>query len=452
MEHDKTKALRPVSKKVNECLGDIPRGSFNFGLYFNKWFCVVDKDSNGDSWKRGDQWNCSLSDLTEVAGNHGDDCCHPNIQLENLAMSLALFNGQNSIRRETPVMRKKWGKKLTEISTNSVWRNRSATDLLKSKHENLDNIAKSYASLGYESLFYEATLLSSLVIGLGNEHPTEKGFLFDWNIGIPYIPASSIKGVVRLAAMVNKLNEFYDPNASDLLSYLDNIKKDDTMPQPMKDLFGTGGDKSSQRGKVIFLDAYPKSLPKLKAEIMNCHYPDYLNKAERGPTEDQSPNPQKYWAVDRLNRSGEPLKFIFRMIIYPDVANNHFYLMAIEDAVLAALRDHGLGAKTAVGHGRFIVSQNDDESNDLPTNGSSVSVTGPTHHNKPISQPETWKGATLTWYPGPREVIAQLGTKKASTKDRSLVPETMKKKLFEKKKPVLGDVEVDGSFKITKIE
>ncbi|MGC8658910.1 MAG: type III-A CRISPR-associated RAMP protein Csm5 [Desulfomonilaceae bacterium] len=67
------------------------------------------------------------------------------------------------------------------------------------------------------------------------------------------------------------------------------------------------------------------------------------------------------------------------------------------------------------------------------------------------SQPEKWLGATLTWHPGPGEIVAQLGTKKASTKDRGLVPETMKKKLFDKKKPVAANVEVI-SFKIIRIE
>lgn len=67
-------------------------------------------------------------------------------------------------------------------------------------------------------------------------------------------------------------------------------------------------------------------------------------------------------------------------------------------------------------------------------------------------QSESWQGATLTWNPGRAELIAQFGTKKASSKVKEIVPEAMRKNVFNKKKPVKCDVEVDGSFKITRIE
>lgn len=452
MEQSKTMALRPVSKKVNDCLGDIPNGSFNFGLYFNKWFCLVDKDSNGDRWKRGDQWNCSLSDLTEVVGNRNDDCCDPNIQLENFAVSLALFNSQQSITREKPVRnnKNKWIKQPKDIKVDRSWDSKSANDLLKSKHQDLESVVRAYTSLGYTNLPFEATLKSPLVIGLGNEHPTEKGFLFDWNMGIPYIPASSIKGVVRLATMVNKLNEFNDPDGPDMLRYLENIKKDDTMPEPMKALFGAGGDKSSQRGKVIFLDAYPEKLPKLKAEIMNCHYPDYLNKSERGPTEDQSPNPQRYWAVDKLDRSNKPLKFVFRMIVCPDVAQNTDHMSSLKAAFVSGLADHGLGAKTAVGHGRFGIKNNTHLLNTAVATESNNSPSGMR------SDLEYWEKVELTFDPSRRQITALRSGKKATTGNTGLVPDMLRKKLLEKPKHAVANVKVEQKGKdyyiIVKIE
>ncbi len=82
--------------------------------------------------------------------------------------------------------------------------------------------------------------------------------------------------------------------------------------------------------------------------------------------------------------------------------------------------------------------------------GDRSTVTKPSVPKPP--QSETWKGATLTWNPGRAELIAQFGTQKAFSKDKELVPEAKRKNLFVKKKGVTCDVEVDGSFKITKIE
>jgi hypothetical protein len=47
--------------------------------------------------------------------------------------------------------------------------------------------------------------------------------------------------------------------------------------------------------------------------------------------------------------------------------------------------------------------------------------------------------------------MAQFGTKKAFSTDKELVPAAKRKILF-KKKVITCDVEVDDSFKITKIE
>jgi CRISPR-associated protein Cmr6 len=433
MEQKKTIALRPVSREVNKCLGDIPSGSFNFGLYFNKWLCVVDGESNNDSWKRGEQWSCSMSDLTEL--RHNKDMCHPNVQLENLSVSIAMFNGAQTIFREVPYVEKdKIKTKKDDISVKGHWNHKSALDLMKSKHVDMAKLALSYSKLGYVTRTFEAELQSSLVIGLGNEHPTEKGFLFEWNMGIPFIPATSVKGVVRLAATVNRLNEFDQDDLDSIDKYLEDIRKDDALPDFLRDLFGTGGDRNSFRGKVIFLDAYPATMPKLQSEIMNCHYPDYLNTQKTGPTEDQSPNPQKYWSVQKQDRSGNPLKFVFRMLLSPEIASDSNLCSTLDKALESAMTEHGFGAKTAVGHGRFgsisIPSAPGSKSPD-----SAVSV----------QQNETWEKARLVYDPGRKEITAtdSSGLKKAITKDLSIVPKSLEKKLLNKPKNAVANIQVE---------
>jgi len=57
-----TKAIRPVSRAVNDALGfgKLPSGPFNFGLYFNKWMYVVDgrfsqERLSGKAWPAADR-------------------------------------------------------------------------------------------------------------------------------------------------------------------------------------------------------------------------------------------------------------------------------------------------------------------------------------------------------------------------------------------------------------
>jgi CRISPR-associated protein Cmr6 len=316
--------LRPVSKIVNDVIGGLPNGPFNFGLYFNKWFFIERNlfKCHGDVPRKKRGGDIELGD--------------------NLETSVRLFNGQ----------------KVRVQDAEGSWSVHVAAENLSIKHAQQEKVVKAYERLGYKAISIDASLDSPLVIGLGNEHPTEKGFRFDWTTGIPAIPATSIKGVVRLAYLVNELNK-RDENEAE--RFWNDILKGN-LKQDASSLFGCGegNNQAARRGKVIFLDAFPKELPRLKAEIMNCHYPDYLNKDGghqdfRGPTEDQQPNPQKFWAVDSwVDKSRtKPLRFIFRVLAPRDIVENEAWFDGLNQAIVSALGEHGLGAKTAIGHGRF---------------------------------------------------------------------------------------------------
>jgi CRISPR-associated protein Cmr6 len=326
MEYSKTKAIRPVCKDVNAAIGPLPNGAFNFGLYFQKWFYVIPQT-----------WKCPTDTPTQK-GFTGLSLT------DNMETSLKLYNKESILIN----------------NTKGKWEYFQAQESLKQKHEVLEKAVGAFGKLGYECLRYEVTLLTPLIIGLGNEHPTEKGFRFEWSLGIPFIPASSIKGVARLAMLVNELNQF--PNLEDIeaRAFLEAVKKE-KWSENIRKIFGSGGEKEALRGKVIFLDAYPATLPRLKAEIMNCHYPEYF-RGERGPTEDQQPNPQKYWAIDPyLDDKGTPLSFIFRLLLHREIAESDEHRNTLQEALKAALEEHGLGAKTAIGHGHFFLKRSQDE-------------------------------------------------------------------------------------------
>lgn len=193
-------------------------------------------------------------------------------------------------------------------------------------------------------LTFRATLKSPLVTGIGNTHPCEVGMTFDHTIGIPYIPASSIKGIVRFAHTISLADEAYERGEVCESGYFDDEK--DWTKVPL--MFGTSVDNGS-RGKIVFLDAYPEKIPQLEKDIMNPHYTGYYSKGE-APGDYEKPTPIKFLTV------AKGTKFIFRILV--EKGSN------VEEEVSNALRNslekEGVGAKTAVGYGRFIIEDNEE--------------------------------------------------------------------------------------------
>jgi len=230
----------------------------------------------------------------------------------------------------------------------------TAKALLEQRHHDQADFLQNMQAKGFETVVVTAILISPMMVGMGESHPSENGLLFDRNMGVLYIPAGSIKGLARLSHVVR--NVLQDENGNwkpedeiaKLLTTTGN-ELDESRPETNIPLmFGLGGDKDARRGGVVFLDAFPKSLPTMKVEIMNPHYPDYYKTQKRGPTEDQDPNPIKFLAVD------QGTQFIFRAVV-TDKKHGKDIRKLLESAIEQALTMEGVGAKTAVGYGRFSI-------------------------------------------------------------------------------------------------
>ena len=129
--------------------------------------------------------------------------------------------------------------------------------------------------------------------------------------GIPFIPSSAIKGVVR--------------------SYIE-----------LEDKLGTWIDyfgSEEKEGKIVFFDAFPTTKPKIKVDVMTPHYNHYYNEGE-APTDDHNPVPINFLTV-------EDTKFNFF------IASKEQIEQEFIDLFKKALTEHGIGAKTAVGYGYF---------------------------------------------------------------------------------------------------
>jgi len=221
---------------------------------------------------------------------------------------------------------------------------------LKLIHQRQRAALKTVYDKGGLCLEITARLATPYLSGLGGCHPTETGFILDRNTGLPYIPASSIKGVLRLAHALNLAEQFPER----VKPCADGFEIPDT-EESMRKYFGDTDTKKpdAARGQLVFLDAFPAGIPTIKRDIMNPHFGSYY-KGEKPPVETENPIPVTFMAVQ------EGINFKFRVYVQPlaDGAPVDNTFGENDRAVIIAMfrragEELGVGAKTSVGYGRM---------------------------------------------------------------------------------------------------
>lgn len=186
--------------------------------------------------------------------------------------------------------------------------------------------------------------------GLGMEHPLENGFAFLSPYGLPYLPGSGIKGVVRQAARELVKGAFGEPNAGGWSK------------SAIDALFGTAtaDSEDGRRGALAFWDAYPvlQDRQGLQVEIMTPHQTHYYSGGQ-SPHDSGSPNPIPFLAI--------PPRTSFCFYVecnLPLLERLDASLAAADrwrDLLNAAFRHAfdwlGFGAKTAVGYGAMDIDE-----------------------------------------------------------------------------------------------
>ena len=167
--------------------------------------------------------------------------------------------------------------------------------------------------------FYVFTTESRFVTGLGCSHPVENGFAWHPTLGTPYLPGSSIKGMVRAWA------------------------KCSADPQPACDIVQRLLGDLGQAGQVCFLDAVPLGPVQLEADVMTPHYAGWTDTDLPGDWRSPTPIPFLTTAAGTA--------FVFSIMPCCTVSDGD--LDTIGDWLGSALIWAGSGAKTAVGYGRF---------------------------------------------------------------------------------------------------
>lgn len=204
-------------------------------------------------------------------------------------------------------------------------------DLLAEHHTRLEALCNGSNAL---QLHFKTT--SRLVIGIGQDHPIENGFLWHSTLGVPYIPGNSIKGMLRNWMLA------WEGRAV-ATSWFESVAEKGV-------------------GELIFLDALPLDVPKLEADVITPHYGPYYRDptGDTPPADWHSPVPTPFLTV------AAGTKFAVRVIQRRTKAGAEFDLETIRQPLTDAFDFLGIGAKTAVGYGRLA-----------PMNGAGVQAEAP---------------------------------------------------------------------------
>jgi len=225
-------------------------------------------------------------------------------------------------------------------------------------------------------LSLSAIATAPFTTGLGNEHPLENGFAFLNPYGLPYLPGSGVKGVLRQAARELASGDWGDrhgwapdrslsgveANAADFDSGSRERSRMAQSASCIDALFGresADGDSDHLCGALSFWDVIPQIKgDSLMVEIMTPHQTHYYqpNNPAAGstsPHDSGQPIPISYLTVPP--GSG----FTFHVVcdlahlerIAPELARDGAWKTLLTAAFEHAFAWCGFGAKTAVGYG-----------------------------------------------------------------------------------------------------
>lgn len=228
-----------------------------------------------------------------------------------------------------------FGESIEEVTIKEIDKKSVNEILLEMKFSDFDRYPQIPGALS----FITKTVYPGLLIGIGNPHDAAKqdeafklGFNLDYVTGLPTIPGSTVKGVLK-----HNLCSYYDDWHT-----VDKSKEEKAeIKEKIQAIFGDK-DKS---GKVVFLDAVP-----ICGDAKDLIFADdYITPHGDDPLKD--PTPLKMLKV----RSGVTYEFRFLNVDNVD-KEKKFKLSDGKEGTLIDLFENvittlGIGAKTNVGYG-----------------------------------------------------------------------------------------------------
>ena len=197
--------------------------------------------------------------------------------------------------------------------------------------------------------------------GLGNEHPLENGFAFLWPYGLPYLPGSGVKGVIRQAALELAQGVWGDRQGwSEEKTYTLKIAGKNralNMTDILLGLQSSDGDDAHFRGVLSFWDVIPRIHgAELAVDIMTPHQKHYYQDGA-SPHESGQPLPLSFLTLPPNTDFAFYLTCDLPRLkkLAPDLLTEEAGLARWQQLLNAAFEHAfqwlGFGAKTAVGYG-----------------------------------------------------------------------------------------------------
>jgi CRISPR-associated protein Cmr6 len=227
--------------------------------------------------------------------------------------------------------------------------------------------AKSFDSTAnpVSTLCLDALATAPFTTGLGNEHPLENGFAFLNPYGLPYLPGSGVKGVLRQAARELASGEWSNEGGwSDAKVHTLKAGNHCIDLSTIDVLFGlqsADSDTQHVRGALTFWDVIPQIKgDSLAVDVMTPHQGHYY----------QQKNDPKSGSSTSPHESGQPIPIYFLTVppgshfvfhvqcdfahlerCAPSLSVDGRWKVLMEAAFAHAFKWLGFGAKTAVGYG-----------------------------------------------------------------------------------------------------
>lgn len=182
-----------------------------------------------------------------------------------------------------------------------------------------------------------------LVVHLGRASVIENGTLALHPVyGFPYIPGQSLKGLAHAYAELVA----YRDNPSLIYCLFGKVLSKELLK------LGSPSERSKwetpRQGSVVFFEALPVTLASLEVDILNVHFPDwYGQKGSKPPTDDQNPRPVNFLTIPPKTR------FMFAVGPSKTATENESDIKLAQQLLVEALKQLGVGAKTAAGYGQF---------------------------------------------------------------------------------------------------
>jgi CRISPR-associated protein Cmr6 len=164
---------------------------------------------------------------------------------------------------------------------------------------------------------------------MGNNHPVENGMQWHTVLGVPYLPGSAVKGLVRAW-----MEQQEQPDFDKIHQWFGSDNKD-----PEKQT------KTTQAGQIIFHDATPYQKVDVVLDVMTPHTGSWLTEGGviNAPADWHDPIPVVFLSCKRIK--------LFFSIAKMTHADETIDLKDVWNELVCALDFLGSGAKTSTGYG-----------------------------------------------------------------------------------------------------